>query len=338
MSAGFSTPSIEGTAASRRGAAASGFSTPDHEDIGLSRRWTPGGGPEEDSLGATTSDYGAGGADPFFRKSPSSGTPYSGATTSSSAKPANTANTPSAGIVYLSRGLTLLTNPGLASYIALPLAVSAILFSLAVWWGMGQFGAFSSWFHGYLPFWLVWIEWLLWPFFAIAPVAVIFYVFTLLTNLIAAPFNALLAEKVVRQINGMPLGGGPGFGKALLHLPSSFRDEWRKSVWFALRALPLLVLFFIPWVNLLAPLLWALFSAWSLGLKYLDYPMGNQGIEFDEVRARAAEKRWLVLNFGGAVLLMTLVPVLNFLAMPAAVAGGAALWAERMAPQRNPGV
>lgn len=236
---------------------------------------------------------------------------------------------------YLLRGLTFLLDADLRPYIILPMLTSIFLFSFAVWLGMGQFGAFSSWTSGYLPFWLSWIDWLLWPIFTIAPVVIIFYFATLAANILAASFNSLLAEKVSRKLNALPLGGGPGFGTAILRVPSSLKEEWRKSLWFVIRAALVMVLFFVPLVNLAAPFIWALFSAWSLALKYLDYPVARQDLEFDETRALAAENRWLVLGFGAAVLLMTIIPIINFIAMPAAVAGASALWTERMAIRRN---
>jgi len=347
-SSGFSGMGAEDIPSNARRAgsgAPAGFSTAGSEGTGPSGRWNSGGEgatAEAPQVGATTSEYEAafGTSDPFFRKPPPSpGAAYGSAAPNASSQnrsgAATSPITPFTGAAYLSRGLSLLINPGLRRYVALPMATSVLSFSIAVWWGMGQFGAFNGWAHGYLPFWLIWIEWLLWPIFTIAPVVVVFYFFTLVTNIIAAPFNALLAEKVSRQISGLPMGGGPGFGTAILRVPSSLKEEWRKSVWFIVRALILVVLFFIPLVNLVAPLLWALFSAWSLALKYLDYPIGNQGLEFDETRALAAENRWLVLGFGVAVLIMTIVPVLNFVAMPAAVAGASALWTEHMALRRN---
>ncbi|CAK0770971.1 CysZ protein [Gammaproteobacteria bacterium] len=348
-SAGFSGPGPEDipTNNPRRAAnngATAGYSTAGPEGIGPTGRWNPAGETatvEDPQMGAATPDYGAafGSSDPFFRKPPLPGGAYGSAAPSSPFQnrqgAATSPVTPFTGAAYLSRGLSLLINPGLRRYVVLPLASSVLLFSFAIWWGMGQFGAFNGWAHGYLPFWLIWIEWLLWPIFTIAPVVVVFYFFTLITNIIAAPFNSLLAEKVSRQISGLPMGAGPGFGTAILRVPSSLKEEWRKSVWFIVRALIFVVLFFIPLVNLVAPLLWALFSAWSLALKYLDYPIGNQGLEFDETRALAAENRWLVLGFGVAVLAMTIVPVLNFVAMPAAVAGASALWTDHMALRRN---
>ena len=312
-----------------------GFSTLDAEDLGVSSRWADSdrnNGPEEPPPNPNTPDYSSLFDDPFFG---SSNSPGQTASPSYQTPASPVSSSPLAGATYLSRGLTLLAHGNLRSYVVLPMVASILLLSVATWWGMGQFGMFGSWSHGYLPFWLSWIEWLLWPFFAITPVVLVFYLFTLVANLLAAPFNLLLSEKVSRHLNGLPLGGGPGFGTALLRIPSSLKDSWRKSMWFIIRTALLVGLFFVPLLNLIAPFLWALFASWSLALKYLDYPVSSHGLDFEETRAIAAEKRWLVLSFGAAVLVITIIPVLNLVAMPAAVAGAAALWTERLAPRRT---
>jgi CysZ protein len=95
--------------------------------------------------------------------------------------------------------------------------------------------------------------------------------------------------------------------------------------------IPLLLLLVIPGVNLFAPLAWALFGAWMLAIEYADYPMGNHDYYFAQEKALLAKHRPLALGFGGVLLVMTLVPVLNFLAMPVGVAGATALWVERLA-------
>lgn len=77
------------------------------------------------------------------------------------------------------------------------------------------------------------------------------------------------------------------------------------------------------------PILWMIFTAWMLALEYTSFPMGNHGLLFSQQRDRLRKKRLTVLGFGGATLLMTLIPVVNFLAMPVAVAGATALWVEQ---------
>jgi CysZ protein len=106
--------------------------------------------------------------------------------------------------------------------------------------------------------------------------------------------------------------------------------------YFILWTIPLLVLFFIPGINAIAPLLWAAFSAWMLALQYVDYPMGNHNILFREQRRILARRRWLALGFGGAVLVITMVPIVNFLAMPAAVIGATLMWVEQFTPTGQP--
>ncbi|MCC8998345.1 MAG: EI24 domain-containing protein, partial [Candidatus Contendobacter sp.] len=53
---------------------------------------------------------------------------------------------------------------------------------------------------------------------------------------------------------------------------------------------------------------------------------GQRGLTFREQR-RLLRRHWpLTLGFGGMTLLLTLIPVLNFLVMPAAVIGATLMW------------
>jgi len=69
---------------------------------------------------------------------------------------------------------------------------------------------------------------------------------------------------------------------------------------------------------------------WMLALQYTDYPMGNHGLNFTEERQLLKQNKQLAWGFGAGILLITFVPVLNFLAMPAGVAGATALWVDRL--------
>jgi CysZ protein len=64
--------------------------------------------------------------------------------------------------------------------------------------------------------------------------------------------------------------------------------------------------------------------------------MSNNGLKFKEIRARLRSQRLMGLGFGAAAAALTMVPVLNFLAMPSAVAGGTAMWVKGLnaAPRR----
>jgi len=240
------------------------------------------------------------------------------------------ANSPLDGAGYLIRGLRLIVKPGIRPFVLIPLGINILIFSLLIWLGIDQFEHLMDRFLPAEDSWLSWLRWLLWPLFAIAIVLIVFYTFTVIANLIAAPFNGLLAEKVERYLGGeMPQQPG-GIRQLMKDLVPALLSELRKLGYFLLRAIPLLLLFVIPVVNLAAPFLWIAFSAWFLALEYGDYPMANHGISFKEQHRRLKQTRLTALAFGGGLTLMMMVPLLNFVAMPAAVAGATVFWHERL--------
>jgi len=229
------------------------------------------------------------------------------------------------GIYYLFEGLRLIRQPGLRRYVVVPLLVSVVFFSAAILGLTHWLEALIDMLLGYLPDWLDWLRYLLWPVFALLGVLIIFYSFSIVTNLIAAPFNGMLAEAVEKHLTGQPIETG-GWKALARDIVPSLVSELRKLLYFLLRAVPLGLLFLIPGVNLAAPFLWALFSAWMLVIEYVDYPMANHLLHFSTQRRLLRSRRVLAYGFGGGSLLLTMIPLLNFLAMPVSVAGATALW------------
>lgn len=234
---------------------------------------------------------------------------------------------PVSGALYLVRGLTLITRPGIRAFVAIPLLVNVVLFSFAIWLGYTQVDvALERW----LPDWQ-WLRVLVYPVFFLAAAVLLFFTFTLVGNLVAAPFNGLLAEAVERHLTGAgPITGG-GWARIAREFVDSIASELRKLGYIAVRGLPLLVLFLIPGLNLIAPFVWLVFSAWMLAISYVDFPMANHGLTFPEQRRRLGARRFLGLGFGGAVMLALTLPLVNLLVIPCAVAGATALWVERLA-------
>jgi CysZ protein len=244
-------------------------------------------------------------------------------------------NNPATGAGYLLQGLRLLGQPGLRRFVFIPLTVNVIVFSLLIWLGLTQFEALLD---SLVPDsgWLSYVRWLLWPLFAIAVVLVVFFTFTAVANLIAAPFNGLLAEKVEKYLTSGAPTEDTDWKALIADIGPSIASELRKLSYFLVRALPLLILFLIPGVNLAAPLLWLLFNAWYMSLEYGDFPMGNHGLKFREQLPQMRNIRFAALGFGSVLTLLMMVPVLNFLAMPAAVAGATALWVGELKPVPPP--
>jgi len=232
---------------------------------------------------------------------------------------------PIRGAVYLLRGFNLIYQPGIRRYVIIPLFINTVLFSLLIYYGASQFNLFIDWL---IPPGFDWLSWLLWPLFAAAALIIVLFTFTLLANLIGAPFNGLLAEAVERQITRErpePQNENASF---ISQIPSALFSEMKKIFYFVSWSIPLLLLFLVPLLNVTAPFLWMGFNAWMLALEYSDYPMGNHGLMFTDQRSRLRKKHLTVLGFGGAAMILIMIPFVNFIAMPTAVAGATLMWVE----------
>ena len=234
------------------------------------------------------------------------------------------------GFGYMLEGLRLIRVAGLRRFVLVPLLVNTALFTGLMFAAVSGFEQLLDYLLGFLPAWLHWLQYLLWPLFAVSVLLMLVYSFTLMANLIAAPFNGVLAEAVEKHLTGQALEQTGNWRALIKDIVPSLWSEVQKLGYFALRALPLLLLFVIPGINLAAPILWAVFSAWMLALEYADYPLGNHGMKFRDQRPRLRERRLLSLGFGLAVLGLMLIPIVNFVAMPAAVAGATALWVREL--------
>lgn len=237
------------------------------------------------------------------------------------------------GAWYFVRGFAIITRPGIRAYVVIPLLINTALFAALIYFG-------SSWLGGLvdrmLPDWLDFLRWLLVPAFVLSALIAGFYTFNLVANLVAAPFNNLLAEAVERHLTGRsPRPAGEGWRSLIAEIATTFMAETRKFVYVAVRTLPPLLLFLVPGLNVLATVLWMLLGAWMLAITYVDYPMTNHGIGFDEVRQRVRSRSMLSLGFGAAAMTALAVPLLNFLFIPWAVAGATVMWVEQLEDSPN---
>ncbi len=226
------------------------------------------------------------------------------------------------GAHYVHTGARLLGRPGVRAHVLIPLCISALLFTGGLWW---LWDWLSHLMHMLLPAWLSWLQYLVWPIAALAALIILYFGFSLAANLIGAPFNGWLAEAVARH-----LGRGPAAATGWRHLPAEilrgFLTELRKLGYILLLSIPFLLLLLVP---VAGAVLWFFFTAWLLAYNYLDYPMSLHGLDFATQRRWLRENRWLCLGFGAGALLLSLLPLVNFIAMPAAVAGATAMYLDR---------
>lgn len=228
-----------------------------------------------------------------------------------------------AGVTLLLRGFACLGKPSIRLLVLTPLLINLLVFSGALWAAGHYFEVFLAWI---LPAWLDFLRWLLWPLFGLLFILLVFFTFTLLANILSAPFHALLADKLLAESGVL----------AQARRESIVRSSWRsmsaevqRVLSFLLRALPVLVLFAIPVVNVAAPFLWLGFTAWYLTRDYFSYPLDTLGLPFAEQEARLRELGALRLVFGLTVHMGLSVPLLNVLVPSAAVAAASLSVADR---------
>ena len=75
--------------------------------------------------------------------------------------------------------------------------------------------------------------------------------------------------------------------------------------------------------------LWVIFGSWLLTLEYIDYPMGNHDLTFKQQKQILKNRRGLAMGFGASVMILTSIPLINFIVMPVAVAGVTVMWTEQ---------
>ncbi|MDT4801827.1 Sulfate transporter CysZ [compost metagenome] len=241
---------------------------------------------------------------------------------------------------YLGEGLKLVLSPGLRLFVLLPLTVNLLLFGALIGFAMQEFSGWVDAFMPSLPDWLSFLEYILWPLFVLLVVVLVFFSFTMLANIIAAPFNGFLAEKVEVVVRGQDDFPAFSWAELMAMIPRTVGRELRKLAYFLPRAAALLILSFIPVVNLVAAPLWILFGIWMMAVQYIDYPADNHKLGWNEMLAWLREKRWQSLGFGGITYLALMIPFVNILMMPAAVAGATLFWVREqgdLALQKQPG-
>ena len=235
------------------------------------------------------------------------------------------------GFNYLLSGFKLILKPGVRVYVLIPLLINSLLFAGAIIYGANTLNHLIDTLLVQWQ-WLEWLTWLLWPIFVIIALTIVFFCFSIIANLIGAPFNGFLSAAVERSLTDSEVKSENE--QALTKVVVlALKSEFQKILYFIVRAIPLLILFVLPIVNVAAPFIWFLFTAWMLTIEYGDYPMGNHDIDFKQQREKLRLNRQLAFGFGSGVMLLTMIPVINFLAMPVAVAGATRMFTE--SPELN---
>ena len=223
------------------------------------------------------------------------------------------------GPACLVQGYRMLGRARLRRFLLLPLLGNLALFALATMltWLLIEY-AISAW----VPAAWSWLSWVLLPLAFAALVLAFLLGFTLLANLLLGPFLGRLAAAVHAEM-GWPAPAVPAVGWW-----DGIREELRRLLYVGACVVGVLLLGWVPVVQLLAPVLGIAVSAWLLMVEFSAHPLGLHGARLQAQLQMLRRHRWSAIGFGMAALGLLMVPLLNLLLVPAAVIG-ATLWVEQ---------
>lgn len=230
------------------------------------------------------------------------------------------------GINYLKQGLSLLFKPGVKRYVFVPLILNVLVYAGFASCAYHYTQLAHHWLDSYIPHWLSAVAWLLWLLSFIGILFFFTYLFTTIANIIAAPFNGLLSEKIEEVILGHPVKNALSFKELCLSLPKTFVRQIQLLFYFLPRAAILLVLFFIPGINIIAGVIWFFLSSWMMSVQYFDYPFDNNNVGFKPMIKTMKQHRWTHLQLGIFINILSITPIINLFIIPVAVAAATAAW------------
>lgn len=228
------------------------------------------------------------------------------------------------GLGYFLEGFRLMFTKGVKRYVFLPIFANICFFMAFFYIGYYYLSKSIIILDSFLPSWLTWLNWLLWPILFLTFIFLTYFTFFILANLIAAPFNGILSEKAQRILdqNKVPMTEALLLGEFV----RAFRRQGAFLWYYLPRVFGLLFLLLIPVLQILAPFAWFVFNAWMMMMQFIDVPMDNNQIAFNQMLRCMKSRSLLMLGFGSGILCLLLIPIINLFVMPAAVLGATKLW------------
>lgn len=237
------------------------------------------------------------------------------------------------GVNFFFQGFALANKPGLRHYFWLPVGIGLSLTLVTLYlFGSSIIAAATP----DLPDWMSWLEWFIVPVLFVLLAFVSAWSVSFITIIIASPLFSGLASSVERTAHGAKLFAPSELGESSLNkkkflslLQDVFKDlgrELRKLRYHLPRLIGLIILSLIPVVNLIAPLIGALYGAWIMSVQFSDYAADNNNMGFTDSLAQLKKNLLPSMGFGAMTSLAMAIPLLNFFLLPAAVAGGTLLW------------
>jgi len=236
------------------------------------------------------------------------------------------------GFIYPFKGFRfLISRPRLIALAAIPVAINTLLYAFFAWYAYSRFGqwvdALTA--NGDTWYWAV-LHYILIVFVSLFLIVFIFYTFTLMGNLILAPFNEVISEKVEALYSeGTAKDTAFSMGLFFKDMGRSYKAEAGRIILYLSGFLLLLLLNLIPVAGqVLYGFSVILYTFFFLCWEFLDYSMERWKLSFGDKKKLALGNPLLFLSFGAGAALLLIIPLLNLTAIPVCVAGATMLFGD----------
>jgi len=155
---------------------------------------------------------------------------------------------------------------------------------------------------------------------------VCYLLFTILGNIVTAPFNEEISQRVEEIVTGKTEHKMGFWEDAYI----SIKGEVQKLIFYLLILLLIFILNFVPVIgSVFSAILGFIFSCYYNSLDFLDYPMTRKKMRFRDKLKVTSSGRLVTYGFGLTAFLLMFLPVINVFMKPILVVSGTSLFYEK---------
>jgi len=229
-------------------------------------------------------------------------------------------------------GRFIVRNRGLLLYVLLPSAINILVWAAVFGMGLNySFGLLDRLVpRGEVWYWTA-VFIVLSVFFGLLLLLAIAYLFSLVGNILAAPFNDALSQRVEELIAESHAGQRFSLRAVLKEGRWAVIQEIKRIVLYLIVLGSLALLNFLPVVGAAVHLmLSALATLLFLAVEYVSYTMDRRHLGLRPRFRIIGSNMGLMLGFGCGVFVLLFIPLLNFFCIPGAVVGGTMMCVQRL--------
>lgn len=223
------------------------------------------------------------------------------------------------------------SHPVLIKYSIAPMMINIVIygsvFFFAYKWLIGSLG---NWIGVYSPdasFWLQFLHIVLLIIGFLLLLFICYLLFTILGNLVTAPFNEEISQRVEEIVAKDSASHKMGFWEDAY---ISIKGEAEKLLFYLFFLFLILLLNLIPVIgNVASAIIGTVFSFFYNALDFLDYPMTRKKMKFRQKLRVTRSGKLLTYGFGCTAFLLMFLPIVNVFMKPILVAAGTSLYYEK---------